>query len=269
MHFNDIKKTSFSFSHSKMIEILILSLIQGITEFLPISSSSHLILFSKYMNFQDQSLSIDISLHIGSFIAVITYFYKDFLKFFDNRELFLKIIVSSIPIMVVGFLLVESNFIEKLRNVQIIGWMTLIFGILLYVSDKFNLDKKVDNDFTYKTAIIIGLFQLASLIPGVSRSGIAITACRLLKFKRFDSAKIAFLLSIPTLGAVSIYGVKDIITSENSYFSTMNLIAILLSFLFSLITIKYFLKYIRNFNLNLFVLYRIILGLSLIFLAYL
>ena len=78
MHFNDIKKTSFSFSHSKMIEILILSLIQGITEFLPISSSSHLILFSKYMNFQDQSLSIDISLHIGSFIAVITYFYKDF-----------------------------------------------------------------------------------------------------------------------------------------------------------------------------------------------
>ena len=99
-----------------MIEVLILSLVQGITEFLPISSSSHLILFSEYMDFEKQDLSIDVSLHIGSFIAVIIYFYRDFLSVFKNRKFFFKIIVSSIPIMLAGYLLVESNFIEEFRK---------------------------------------------------------------------------------------------------------------------------------------------------------
>ena len=114
-----------------MIEIFILSLIQGITEFLPISSSSHLIIFSNYLNFQSQSLTIDVSLHIGSFIAVITYFHKDIINFIKNKDLFLKIIVSSIPVMFIGFLLVHLNLLEKFRNIEIIGWTTLIFGVLL------------------------------------------------------------------------------------------------------------------------------------------
>ena len=124
-----------------MIEILILSLIQGITEVLPISSSSHLILASDFLDFENQSLSIDVSLHIGSFIAVIIYFYKDMLSFFDNKILFLKIFISALPVMVIGFFLVETGVIEKIRNLKIIAWTTLMFGVLLYISDKFKLEK--------------------------------------------------------------------------------------------------------------------------------
>ena len=252
-----------------MIEILILSLVQGITEFLPISSSSHLILISDFLDFKNQNLSIDVSLHIGSFIAVLLYFYKDILNFFDNKILFFKIFISSIPLMIIGFFLVETGFVEKIRNLKVIAWTTVIFGFLLFLSDKFKLEKNLEKNFTMKSAIFIGLFQVLSLIPGVSRSGIAITASRLLNFKRVDAAKISFLLSIPILGAVSLFGLKNLIFSENSYFTVSNLIAIFFSFLTSLITIKYFLIYIKKFNLNIFVYYRILLGLILLAIAYL
>ena len=252
-----------------MISVFLLSLIQGITEFLPISSSSHLILVSEFINFKNQSLSIDVSLHIGSFFAVITYFYKDIISIIDNKDLFLKFLISSFPVIIIGYLLIHTNLIEQLRSIKIIGWTTLIFGILLYVSDKCKLQKKIENDFNYKSAIVIGIFQVLSLIPGVSRSGITITASRMLNFKRFDAAKISFLLSIPTLGAVSIYGLKNLIISDDINFSILNLISILFSFLFSLITIKFFLRYIKKFSLNLFVIYRILLGLGLLVIAYL
>ena len=252
-----------------MIEILILSFVQGITEFLPVSSSSHLILFSKFVDFRNQGLSIDVSLHIGSFIAVLTFFYKDIFNFIENRELFIKITISSIPVILIGYILVQTNFIDELRNIKIIAWMTVIFGILLYISDKFKLEKEIKTSFNLKVALIIGCFQAISLIPGVSRSGITITAARLLNFKRFDSAKISFLLSIPTLAAVSIYGLNNVIKTENLNFSIINLSSIFLSFLFSFFTIKFFLKYIQKFNLNLIVAYRIILGLILLYIAYL
>ena len=252
-----------------MIEILILSLIQGITEFLPISSSSHLILISKYLNFDSQSLSIDVSLHIGSFLAVIFYFYKDIINFYENKILFLKIFVSSIPVMVVGFFLIKSGAVEKIRSIEIIAWTTLIFGFLLYISDKFELKKNIKNDFNLKSAIIIGLLQISSLIPGVSRSGIAITAARFLKFKRTDAAKISFLISIPILGAVSGYGFMNILFTKNINFTIINLLAIILSFLFSLLTIKYFFKYIKKFSLNIFVYYRLLLGFILLMITYL
>ena len=252
-----------------MIEIFILSLIQGITEFIPISSSSHLILISKYLNFDSQSLSIDVSLHIGSFVAVLFYFYKDILSFIKNKIIFLKILISSIPVMLVGFYLVETGMIEKIRNIKIIAFTTLIFGVLLYISDRFKLEKNIENNFTYKSAIFIGCFQILSLIPGVSRSGIAITAARLLNFKRIDAGKISFLISIPILGAVSIFGIKTLFSSDDLSFTYLNLFSIIISFFFSLITIKYFLNYINKFNLNVFVYYRIFLGIVLIILAYL
>ena len=251
-----------------MLEVLILSLIQGITEFLPVSSSSHLIIISEYLKLNEQNLTLDVSLHIGSFIAVMTYFYKDIINFLKNKELFLKILISSIPVMIFGIILVETNLINALRNIKTIGWMTLVFGIILFISDKFKLNKDLKKDFTFKTAITIGFFQVLSLIPGVSRSGITITAARLLNFKRFDSAKISFLLSIPTLGAVSIFGVRNIIFSGDLNFSMLNLFSIFFSFIFSLITIKYFLDYIKTFSLNLFVIYRVILGIVLLILAY-
>ena len=252
-----------------MTEIFLLSFIQGITEFLPVSSSSHLILFSEYSNFQEKSLSIDVSLHIGSFLAVLTYFFKDIMNFITNRLLLFKIFISSIPVMLIGYFLVETNLIENLRNIKVIAWSTLIFGILLHISDKYNIDKNIEKDFNFKSAIFIGFFQIISLIPGVSRSGITLTAARLLNFNRVDAAKISFLLSIPTLGAVSIFGLKNIIYADDLNFSFMNLFSIFTSFLFSLLTIKFFLKYLKKFNLKVFVIYRIFLGIILLFLSYL
>ena len=252
-----------------MIEVLLLSIIQGITEFIPVSSSSHLIIISEYFKFENQSLSIDISVHIGSFLAVLTYFRKDILNFIKNKFLFLKIIVSSIPVIVVGYLLVKTNLIELLRNIKIIGWTTILFGVLLYTSDKFKLDKKIEKDFTLRSALIIGFFQILSLVPGVSRSGITITAGRLLSFNRFDSAKISFLLSIPTLGAVSIFGLSNLIKSGDINFSLTNIFSIILSYVFSFLTIKYFLRYVQNFSLNIFIIYRLLLGSLILFFTYL
>ena len=252
-----------------MIEIFVLSIIQGITEFLPISSSSHLILVSKYLSFNNQNLSIDVSLHIGSFLAVIVFFKKDILNFLKNKKIFFRILLSSIPVMIVGYILIKFDLIERLRNVKIIGWTTIIFGVLLFMSDRSKKIKNISKNFDYKSAAFVGLFQIFSLIPGVSRSGITITAARFLKFERVESAKISFLLSIPTLAAVSFYGINNFIQNENSILSLLNLLSIFLSFTFSLITIKYFLKYIKEFSLNIFIIYRIILGVVILFLAYL
>ena len=252
-----------------MIEIFLLSLIQGITEFIPVSSSSHLILFSNYTNFEEQSLLVDVSLHIGSFLAVLCYFYKDILNFVKNKILFLKILISSIPVMLIGFFLVETNLIENLRNIKVIAWTTLIFGIILYFSDKCDLSKNIESNFSFKSAIFIGTFQILSLIPGVSRSGITLTAARILNFNRFDSAKISFLLSLPTLGAVSIFGLNNTLSSSNINFSLINIICIFLSFVFSILSIKYFLHFVKKFSLNIFVIYRVLLGVILLYLSYL
>ena len=251
-----------------MVEIFILSIIQGISEFIPISSSSHLIIISKVFNFSNESLSIDVSLHIGSFIAVIFYFRKELLNFLQNKELFLRILISSLPVMIVGYLLTRYELIHQLRSLKIIGWTTIIFGIFLFLSDKNENKKKLKDNFNVKSAFFIGLLQILSLIPGVSRSGIAITASRFLKFNRSDPQNI-FFLSIPILAAVSVYGLNNILISDNPIFSNLNLIAIFLSFIFSYFTIKYFLIYLKKFNLNIFVLYRILLGLLVLTFAYL
>ena len=251
-----------------MIEILILSLIQGIAEFLPVSSSSHLLLASEYLNFDNKSFSIDVSLHIGSFLAVVVFFRKEIIDFYRNKILFLKIIIASLPVMLAGYFFVETNFIYKIRSVELIAWTTIIFGMLLFVSDKFKIEKNINKDFTLKSAIIIGILQILALVPGVSRSGIGITAARLLKFERVSAAKISFLISIPILGAVSLFGIRNIFITENIEFTKLNLISILLSFIFSFVTIKYFLKYLSKFNLNIFVYYRIFLGLILLISAY-
>ena len=252
-----------------MIEIIALSLIQGITEFLPISSSSHLIILSQYLEFNNSNLEIDVSLHIGWFLAVIVFFRKDIFNIVQNKDLFLKVLIGSLPVMIMGYLMVKFNLIEQIRNIKVIGWTTLIFGILLYLSDKSDVTNKISSNFTIKSVILIGFLQTLSLIPGVSRSGITITGARMLKFNRYDSAKISFLLSIPTLAAVSLFGLNNLVKSESYDFSFLIIISIIFSFLFSFITIKYFLRYIKSFSLNIFVIYRIFLGFGLLILAYL
>ena len=252
-----------------MVEIIILSLIQGVTEFLPISSSSHLIIVSEYLEFNNRNLEFDVSLHIGSFLAVIVFFRKDIFNFVQNKDLFLKILIASLPVMIVGYLLIRLNLIDQIRNIKVIGWTTLIFGILLYLSDRSEIKNKINSNFTLKSAVLIGFLQILSLIPGVSRSGISITGARMLKFNRFDSAKISFLLSIPTLAAVSVFGLNNLLKSESFKFSYLIILSIIFSYLFSYITIKYFLNYIKKSSLNIFVIYRILLGLILLILAYL
>jgi len=254
---------------SDNIEIFILSLIQGISEFLPVSSSAHLVLFSEYYKFNNQNLLIDISLHLGSLIAIIFYFRKDLFNFVQNKSFLIKIILGTIPIIPVGYILYKTELINFLRSLEVIGWMSLIFGILLYISDKFEITKKIDTEFTNSSAIIIGLFQVLALIPGVSRSGITITSGRLLGFSRFDSAKISFFLSIPTLGAASLLGIYNIYKEGSAELNFLAIIAVIFSFIFSYFTIMLFLNFIKKFSLNVFVIYRIILSLFILAVVYL
>ena len=254
---------------SDNIEIFILSLIQGVSEFLPVSSSAHFVLFSEYYEFNNQNLLIDISLHLGSLIAIIFYFRRDLFNFVQNKSFLIKIILGTIPIIPVGYILYKTELINFLRSLEVIGWMSLIFGILLYISDKFDITKKIDTEFTNSSAIIIGLFQVLALIPGVSRSGITITSGRLLGFSRLDSAKISFFLSIPTLGAASLLGIYNIYKEGSTELNFLAIIAVIFSFIFSYFTIVLFLNFIKKFSLNVFVIYRIILSLFILAVVYL
>ena len=250
-----------------IIEILILSAIQGISEFLPISSSAHLILVSSLYEFKSSSLLIDISLHLGSLFAIIFFFREELLDIKNNKRLLSLIILGSIPLIIVGYVLHSTGVIYDLRNVKVIAWTTLIFGIILYAADKSRFDRKISTNLNFNSILFISVFQILSLIPGVSRAGITITAARILKFNRFDSSKISFLLSIPALGGASILGLKDIF-SQSVEFNYLVIIAILTSFIFSFVTVKFFLIYINKFSMNAFVIYRIIIALILFAVIY-
>ena len=251
------------------IEILILSTIQGVFEFLPVSSAAHLVLVSKYYAFNNQSLLIDICLHLGSLIAIIIYFRNDLFNFIKNKNFLIKILIGTTPIIPIGYIVYQTGMINHLRNLEIIGWMSLVFGVLLYISDKSKILKSIDKDFDNKSAIIIGLFQVLALIPGVSRSGITITSGRFLGFNIFDSAKISFFLSIPTLAVASILGIYNIYKVESPELNFLAIIAVIFSFIFSYITIALFMKFIKKFTLNIFIVYRIVLSLFILTLVYL
>ena len=251
------------------VEILILAVIQGVFEFLPVSSFAHLVIISKYYAFNNQNLLIDICLHLGSLIAIIFYFRKDLFDFIKNKNFLIKILVGTIPIIPIGYILYQTGLINNLRSLEVIGWMSLIFGILLYLSDKTKITKKIGAEFTNKSAIIIGLFQVLSLVPGVSRSGITITSGRLLGFSRFDSAKISFFLSIPTLSAASFLGIYNIYKEGSAELNFLALIAIIFSSIFSYFTIALFLNFIKKFSLNIFVIYRIVFSLFILGMVYL
>ena len=250
-----------------IIEVLILSAIQGISEFLPISSSAHLILVSSLYEFKSSSLLIDISLHLGSFFAIVYFFKTDLLDIKNNKRLLSLIIIGSIPLIVVGYVLYSTGIIYELRNIKIIAWTTLIFGIVLYIADRSNFNKKISSNLNLQSIMFISLFQILSLVPGVSRAGITITAARILKFNRLDSSKISFLLSIPALGGASFLGLKDVF-SQSIEFNYLVIIAIVASFIFSFMTVKFFLIYINKFSMNAFVIYRILIAIILFVIIY-
>ena len=252
---------------SNIIEIIILSLIQGISEFLPVSSSAHLIVVSSLYEFKASSLLIDVSLHLGSLLAIIFFFRNELLDIKNNQKLLLLMIFGSIPLIIVGYILYKTEIIYFLRDIKIIAWTTLIFGIILYFADKCRFDKKISSNLNLKTILYIGLFQTLALIPGVSRAGITMTASRFLRFNRFDSSKISFLLAIPALAGASLLSLKDVF-GQSFEVNYLILIAITLSFLSSYFTVKFFLEYINKFSLNIFVIYRIVVAIILFVIIY-
>jgi len=253
---------------SNIIEIIILSIIQGISEFLPISSSAHLNIVEIIFEFNSNSLMIDVSLHLGSLLAIIFYFRRELLDLKNNQKLLFLMIVGSIPIVIAGYIISTTGLINLLENnLKIIAWTTLIFGVILYLADKSKFDKKISTNLNLKTILYIGLFQILALTPGVSRAGITITAARFFRFNRFDSSKISFLLAIPAIAGASVLQLKNAL--EQSFeINYLILISITLSFLFSYFTVKYFLKYINKFSLSIFVIYRIIISIILFVIIY-
>ena len=251
-----------------VIEIITLSIVQGISEFLPISSSAHLNIIEILFKFNSNSLMIDVSLHLGSLLAIIFYFKKELLDLRSNQKLLSLMIIGSIPIVIAGYTLSTTGLINLLENnLELIAWTTLIFGMILYFADKNKFNKKISSNLNLKTILYIGLFQMLALIPGVSRAGITITAARLFRFNRFDSSKISFLLAIPAIAGASVLQLKNAV-EQDFQFNYLILISITLSFLFSYFTVKFFLDYINKFSLNVFVIYRIIISIILFIIIY-
>ncbi|MBC8295668.1 MAG: undecaprenyl-diphosphate phosphatase [Pelagibacterales bacterium] len=252
---------------SNYLEVLILSIIQGISEFLPVSSSAHLIIFSNIINFSNNSLIFDVGLHLGSLLAILFYFRKELLNILNDKKLFNLLLIGSIPLILFGYIFYTTGIINSFRNLKIIAWTTLIFGLLMYFSDTFKIKKKIEKDLTIKNILIIGVMQILAIIPGVSRSGITITAGRFLNFDRYDSTKISFYLSIPALMGASVLSLKDAV-NENIEFNFFLIISIILSFIFSYLTIKYFLIYTKKFSLKFFVIYRVVLSIIIFLIIY-
>ena len=249
------------------LEITLLSIIQGISEFLPVSSSAHLYLVSEIYQFRSQSLMTDVALHLGSLIAIIFFFRNELINIFENKNLLYLLVLGSVPLIIVGLLIFSTGLINNLRNLEVVAWTNLIFAIILFIADKFRVRKKLNTNLNIKSILFIGLFQILSIIPGVSRSGIVITAGRFLNFDRFDSTKISFYLSIPAIAGASILTLKDL-TYETINFNIVILFAIIFAFIVSYLAIKYFLIFTKKFSMTIFVIYRIILSLILFYIIY-
>ena len=263
-----------------MIEIIILGIVQGIAEFLPISSSAHLIIFRDVFGIgsglisEDIAMSFDIALHLGTLLAIGIYFFKDFLKMLisgftkgvkePEGKLLWYIVVATIPAALVGVLF-EDIFEEFFRKQFILIALALIFmGVLIYIVDKKMPSTKKIDQLSLKDAILIGCSQVFALIPGFSRSGTTIAASRALKLKKEDAAKFSFYLSAPVvLGSVCLFIIKDgfdLIVANLSIF----VIGVLVSFISGLICINFLLKYLKNNDFKLFMIYRILIGIIVI-----
>ena len=257
--------------------IIILSLIQGITEFLPISSSAHLIIIPEFFLNLESSRGFDVSLHFGSLLAVIYYLKKDLIKIIldtiflkkdnDGFIILKNLIISTIPVIIVGFLVHINNF-DIIRSLEVIGWTTLIFGILLGIADRNLKVIKYFKSLNLKDALVIGIAQTLAIIPGTSRSGIVITAGLYMGFSRFDASKYSLLLSIPVIIAATTLESINLFIEKGFFFNNEMIMGIILSFCVALIAIRLFMKWINKASLKIFVAYRIMLGILILIYAY-
>ena len=242
----------------ELIQWLVLAIVQGITEYLPVSSSAHLILVPAIMDWKDQGLMMDIAAHGGSLLAVMWYFKKEILELLTGQKnkLFIQLIIATVPLALVGVL--AAGYIEEnLRSPTIIAISSIVFGVILFLSEKL---AKSNNEITTKNAFLIGIGQVLALIPGASRSGVTMTTAMLQGYSKTQAAKFSFLLAIPALLMTTAYGALKVYQNPEEYNPTGFLIVLVLSFITSLISIKLFLKLIEKIKMSYFMWYRIILG---------
>ncbi len=260
-----------------IIQYFILGLIQGLTEFLPISSSAHLILLPRLLAWQDQGLAVDVAAHVGTLCAVIFYFRRDLvdmtrqwvssgfsLQEYHSRYVWF-LIIATLPIAVSGLLLADL-VATYLRSPMVIALATIFFGVLLLLADKFGHLQRTEKALTFKDIIIIGMLQILALIPGTSRSGITITAGLLLGLERRAAARFAFLLSIPTIFLAGGYEGYKLVISQNAVYWPGVIIVTVTSFILAALTIHIFIRFLEKTGLLPYVMYRLLLGILLVYL---
>jgi undecaprenyl-diphosphatase len=252
-------------------QILVLALIQGITEFLPISSSGHLILVPALTGWPDQGILTDMVTNVGSLLAVIIYFWRDVVAMakggFDvlrrrsssNAVLLLNVAIGTVPIVVVGLIMKATHLDDHIRSTTLVAVNAIVFGLLLYAADAFGLLTRTMREMTWKGALIIGCAQAFSLSPGTSRSGITMTAGRALGYLRPEAARFSFLLSIPANGAASMLVIGDALSSGETLTGAVIMTGIL-TFFVALLTIAFLMRLLRTMSFLPFVIYRVVLG---------
>lgn len=259
-----------------IIRATVLAIIQGLTEFLPISSSAHLILPSRLLGWEDQGLTFDMALHFGSLFAVLLYFRKDLIdvaaamlkqltrgQSSDESRLGWYIIIATIPVTISG-LLFEDLVETELRSVYVIIGTTLFYGLLLGIADRYAPQTKGLHDLTWKTAVIIGLAQMMAIIPGTSRSGVTMTAALFCSLRREVAARFSFLLAVPTIGGAALLKMIELLGTANINWSEL-IYAMVVAAITAFFCIHYFLKLIASFSFMPFVVYRLLLGIFLLF----
>ena len=264
-----------------LMQLLILALVQGITEFLPVSSSGHLILVPAFTGAVDQGQAIDVAVHVGTLAAVVMFFWAD-VKLaligtfrmmtgkIDTRGAFLALclLVATIPVIVAGLIFKLTGLDDALRSVTVIGWTMLIFGLVLYWADQTGGTDKTAEGWTLKDALIMGLWQAVALIPGTSRSGITITAARQLGYNREDGAKLAMLMSIPTILASGALLGAEVASEANWALARDAAIGAVFAFGAALGALWLMMRLLRSVSFTPYVIYRVILGIVLLVLGY-
>jgi len=262
-----------------ILNLLLVAIVQGITEFLPVSSSGHLVLLPNLTGLEDQGLVIDVAVHVGTLGAVILYFWSDVRRAIaglvrlndlsdPDARLALGLIVATIPVVLAGFALKLSGFDEALRSIAVVGWTTLIFGLVLYWADQSGSTTKRAQDWTLRDAIIMGLWQVIALVPGTSRSGITITGARKLGYERSEAARLAMLMSIPTIIASGTLIGIDVASSMDAAAARDSAIAAAFAFFAALAALHFMMRLLRSVSFTPYVIYRIILGVVLLAIAY-
>jgi len=263
------------------LHIFILAIVQGITEFLPISSSGHLILLPILTGFQDQGQLIDVSVHIGTLGAVIIYFRKESVLAFTGlthlvtgrlqtpaARLALLLIVATIPVVVFGLILKLTGLSDQMRSIKVIGWTMLGFGLVLYFIDQKGAQTKEYSSWNMVDTIKLGLWQAVALIPGTSRSGAVITGTRWLGYNRQDGARIAMLMSIPTIIASGVLLGAEALASADTQGLRDGAIAAAFTFFAALIALSLMMRLLRSVSFTPYVIYRVALGAILLWIGY-